>query len=451
MKMSFVEFIARLPGKIYRVTGLFLVCVIMCLLPIGSVSALDQSDINAIEGGWVNYVPSSGSSCASTGTTSPTGNLDYAGNPILTQGQLQTIHQNESVYQQAGQQGNVPWAMLAVIHLNETDLSLVNPANGNGIYQITNNGKYYPPGPISQQEFLQESVDATQEIHAAASNNYSGDTNISSQTTASSTIKDTLYSYNGRGYASQAAQNGFNPNTQAYEGSPYVMNKADAKRDPQALGPGEQTWGQIKTNSGAITYPANDFFGAFVVYSSLVGATSSSSCSGNINCAVSANATQGLSQVRQNVVCLAEQEYQLWHSGQLTPATGFLKYTQQNYEEWCADFVSWIYDQAHYPLQPDPNWRVPAVSSIVAIGQTNLNFHWHLAGSYTPRLGDLAIHGDHTHVNIVVGVSGTTITLIGGDEGNVTNYGTQHPASQSFVSEDTLVGGGDITSYVSPD
>jgi murein DD-endopeptidase MepM/ murein hydrolase activator NlpD len=83
-------------------------------------------------------------------------------------------------------------------------------------------------------------------------------------------IKDTLFSYNGRSskYAEQAKALGFDKQTQPYEGSPYVMNKADALRDPEV---NTTSWGQVKVDFGPIEYPANDGYGAYVIFASIAG------------------------------------------------------------------------------------------------------------------------------------------------------------------------------------
>jgi hypothetical protein len=419
---------------------------------ISSANALNSADSDAVAnpGSWVNWVPNSGVCAVNNTAVSNAGagasNLDYAGRPILTQVQLQTIQANQQTYMQAAQQGNIPWQMLAVIHLRETGLSMTNPGNGQGLYQITSGG--FPPGPVSPSDFLAQSIKAAQFISSAASSNYPSDRNLTAGTVDPNTIKDTFFSYNGRAsaYAQQAAQNGFDPNTQGFEGSPYVMNKADAKRDPSALGPNEQTWGQIKTDGGGISYPANDDYGAYVEFVALAGGSTTGACSGTAaNCTTGApSSAQGLSNVRQDVVCVAEQEYAKWSSNppQLTAQSGYLTYSQNVVEEWCADFASWVYNQATYPLQPDPNWRVSYVPNIQAIGEREQNFHWHPAAGYTPKPGDLAIHGPN-HVNIVVGVSNGVVTLIGGDEGH-----GPYPGG-SVVAEDNYTA--DVTGYVSPD
>ena len=204
-------------------------------------------------------------------------------------------------------------------------------------------------------------------------------------------------------------------------------------------------------------------------------ATSAANCNSQ-----SASNTDGLSPLRQEVVCLAQQELALWQSqpGYNSPypgfayaATGLLKYTGGTcsgntctgsvYQEWCADFVSWVYNQAGYPFSGGSNggWMLPAVDSIQTLGEQDQNFHWHPASSnYVPKPGDIAIHTiGESHTNIFVSSSGGTSTYIGGDQSGVGEpdgtYGTQNPPSGSVVSTETDAGyyGGGISGYVSPD
>ncbi len=190
--------------------------------------------------------------------------------------------------------------------------------------------------------------------------------------------------------------------------------------------------------------------------------TSSSSCgSGTVVCN-SGDTSSGLSATRQSVVCLAQQELATWKSQPGYPwtgnntyaASGYLKYSQNSHEEWCADFTSWLYDQAKYPLKPDPNWRLAGVVGIKAVGELNTNFHWHQESTYTPKPGDLAIHfwagpsnPNKSHVDIVTVVKGNQVTTIGGDSGHG-NY-----PGGSIVDEGTITGfhANSIYGYVTPD
>jgi hypothetical protein len=210
------------------------------------------------------------------------------------------------------------------------------------------------------------------------------------------------------------------------------------------------------------------------------GATSSSGGCGDVSeadCNTASDSSTGLSPVRQDVVCTAEAELKLWEGmpGYPNPAyaaDGLLKYTGGTcsgntctggiYEEWCADFVSWVYNQAAYPLEPDPGWMVAGVDSIQSIGQQNQKFHWHPETSnYVPKPGDLAIHTEAyvSHVNIFISSSGGTAMYIGGDQGDGP-YGADppttippNPPSGSNVSIEKGTGyyDNDIIGYVSPD
>jgi hypothetical protein len=190
----------------------------------------------------------------------------------------------------------------------------------------------------------------------------------------------------------------------------------------------------------------------------------SSGCTVSVNCnQQSGSVTSSLSSVRQSVVCIAQQELTTWEAQPGYPwngtnsysETGYLKYSQGRTEEWCADFASWVYNQTGYPLQPDPNWNISYVPNIQSTSEQNQNFHWHdltnpsdpdYDPNYAPKPGDLAIHGAD-HVNIVVSISGRTITLIGGDQGNGPYPGGSIVSTQIATSPT----GGGITGYVSPD
>lgn len=48
------------------------------------------------------------------------------------------------------------------------------------------------------------------------------------------------------------------------------MNRADSRRDPTVEPTkSNSTWGQIKEDNGPIEYPANNDYGAYVVYSAI--------------------------------------------------------------------------------------------------------------------------------------------------------------------------------------
>lgn len=148
--------------------------------------------------------------------------------------------------------------------------------------------------------------------------------------------------------------------------------------------------------------------------------------------------------IRATIVCIALAELALWDSGQMKPGTDFHKYSEGKTEEWCADFVSWVYNKAGFPLQQGA-WRVPAVATIYNLGQkAPLEYHPSNSG-YTPRPGDLLIHSEpgnaFNHVNMVVSVEGSKVNTVGGNQGpggSPTARRVTSGSMSSFTAEYTI-------------
>jgi len=354
-------------------------------------------------------------------------NKDYAGDTILSEAELKGIKENQSVYEEAAKEADMPWQAIAVIHLRETRLSKTNPANGQGIYQdyAKLNGPY-PAGKVDDKEFLRQTIWAAKFLKAKATNPELFAKGDAGQ------VKDAFFGYNGRAgvYIDQAKALGFD---EGYEGSPYVVNKIDKKRDPEE---NPTKWGQIKADGGSLVYPANSDHGAYVIYASLAGLKSNdceSTLSGTLN---------------ENIVKLAEAELKLWKDGELSPgnkgteskpAYDFQKYTYDQQGDWCAWFVSYILKGAGKPVDSSdtPDW--PSVGTFLN-ESSKLGFEVHEKGdSYKPKPGDFAIYGNHTHINIVTGYDkdGKMLT-IGGNQGST-------PYSNSSVTEN--IGYGESATY----
>ena len=186
---------------------------------------------------------------------------DYRGQDILTSSQIQLLNENKRFYQNAERAVGIPWQVIAAIHFRENGLSRTSP-NSDGPYQIW--GSSYPVGPMNEQEFQNATNDAAQFLK-----NKVGTINLND----TDKVKRAFFAYNGMAaaYKTQAINLGFT-SAQANngEGSPYVMNRADKRRDP-TVEPTKSngTWGQIKTNGGKLSYPANSAHGAFVLFSAL--------------------------------------------------------------------------------------------------------------------------------------------------------------------------------------
>jgi hypothetical protein len=118
------------------------------------------------------------------------------------------------------------------------------------------------------------------------------------------------------------------------------------------------------------------------------------------------------------VACYAEKEWSTWQSSTPNHETLLNTYTDgAPYEEWCADFVSYIYKEAGYPFtQGEANgWDESNANNV-----QNMDFTMHMASSgYIPKPGDVA-YFDYNggHVEIVVS-GGKTPTFIYGNSGTI--------------------------------
>lgn len=198
--------------------------------------------------------------------------------------------------------------------------------------------------------------------------------------------------------------------------------------------------------------------------------TGTSSCTSSVDCtsATPTGSSSSISTLRQNVVCLATNELAEHWTGtlSLSDLDYFTTYTEGRHENWCADFVSWIYNQAAYPISgSSTNWDWPGVAEIHSAAQNGtIGFTWHPIGSgYTPQPGDLAplsSPGDPDyHIEMVVSVNGPTITYIAGDTGGgfpngKDGYGGTGapgtPGYQSYSTVSETTSQADITGYASP-
>lgn len=89
-------------------------------------------------------------------------------------------------------------------------------------------------------------------------------------------------------------------------------------------------------------------------------------------------------------------------------------------EPWCADFVSWVLNEAGQPLS-NPNsgsWRIPGVYTLQEYFQAAGRFTE--PDGYRPRTGDVVMYADGSplglHTNFVVTVEDNAITTVGGNE-----------------------------------
>lgn len=150
----------------------------------------------------------------------------------------------------------------------------------------------------------------------------------------------------------------------------------------------------------------------------------------------------------ERIACYAEREWAAWSAKNSDHAGLLNTYTDGNsYEEWCADFVSYVYSEAGYPFtQGERNgWDEYDANSV-----QNMGFTMHPAdGSYTPKTGDVAYFNyNGGHVEIVVS-GGKTPTFVYGDSGNpdpVTGNGDM--AANTITNDGDA---GQVMYYLSPD
>lgn len=160
---------------------------------------------------------------------------NYAGDKVLSKSAIAQLKKNIPIYQEAikntgADKKGFTWQILATIHYRESSLGWRNPSNGQGIWQLYDlykKGTRFPPGKVGRAEFLRQTELALKgELFGKAKG---------LDLTKDDDVKRFFFKYNGTakkyvekaknmGYSDKEAQNG--------EGSPYVMNGFDAKRDP---------------------------------------------------------------------------------------------------------------------------------------------------------------------------------------------------------------------------
>lgn len=242
------------------------------VLLVGSTYALSAQDLENIERNKSYfYNPSATSYSYDYLDCFP--NSNYRGDQIWTNAELDIIKENQAFYEQAANQYGFPWQILAVIHYEEHSLLRTNPDNGEGIYQLTsytnqgtNENRFEPTSiPVSDDEFMRQTNLAAQLINE----NYALGLDLNTP----EGVKNLFYNYNGHGgeyYKNKALALGFTEAEAAIgEGSPYVMNRYDAQRDPvgEMMNP---AWTGMFIDNGVYDENAtSNRFGAYVKYIAL--------------------------------------------------------------------------------------------------------------------------------------------------------------------------------------
>lgn len=118
-------------------------------------------------------------------------------------------------------------------------------------------------------------------------------------------------------------------------------------------------------------------------------------------------------------IAIREAQQWVWQAG------AFKKYTQGRAENWCADFVSWVYNEARRPLVAPPNlgqaggWQIPAVTNLRTYLEQKGQFWLKDSNPAPPQPGDIVIQKQRgtSHTNIIVWADGFLVKTVGGNEG----------------------------------
>lgn len=149
----------------------------------------------------------------------------------------------------------------------------------------------------------------------------------------------------------------------------------------------------------------------------------------------------------QKVACSAEKEWISWQSGTISHEALLNTYTDgAPYEEWCADFVSYVYKEAGYPFTGGEanGWDENIASNI-----QNMGFSEHSAASgYVPKAGDVAYFNySGGHVEIVIS-GGKTPTFIYGNSATIDpSTGNGEMMANTIMSDGNQ---GQVVYYLSP-
>lgn len=145
--------------------------------------------------------------------------------------------------------------------------------------------------------------------------------------------------------------------------------------------------------------------------------------------------TSALTSEQVTVVELVRAEHERQRPGTF--------YSEGVDEAWCANFVSWIMNEAGQPLS-NPNsgsWRIPGVYTLTEYYQAQGKFE---PKGYVPSVGDVVLYDNSSwvgqHTNIVVAVDGDTATTVGGNE-----LGKIRVHTVDVLSDSAIVGFGALT------
>ncbi|HET8991606.1 MAG TPA: ricin-type beta-trefoil lectin domain protein, partial [Candidatus Saccharimonadales bacterium] len=157
----------------------------------------------------------------------------------------------------------------------------------------------------------------------------------------------------------------------------------------------------------------------------------------NLNC-------NNISAEGAKIACYAESDWEEWQAEPNAHPSLLNAYTDgAPYEEWCADFVSYVYNQAGYPFKSAyDGWDENNANNV-----SNYGFTVHDT-SYVPSPGDIG-YFDYSggHVEIVIS-GGPQPTFIYGNSATIDpTTGNGQMESNTILQDGS---NGNITNYYSP-
>ena len=144
------------------------------------------------------------------------------------------------------------------------------------------------------------------------------------------------------------------------------------------------------------------------------------------------------------IACYAESEWEKWQSGTLSHQSLLSSYTDgSTYEEWCADFVSYVYKEAGYPFSSAySGWDENNANNIANYGFNQRS------ESYSPSPGDIGYFNySGGHVEIVIS-GGMRPTFIYGNSATTDPTTGNGQMEANTILEDGSLG--NLIYYLSP-
>ncbi len=250
------------------VASLFAFLPILTAIDASALKIIDEAKLYFYGMNGIYYYRNAGSGDDCTVETGS--NQNYAGVPVWSEAELAAINENRAIYEEVANEYGFPWQVLAVLHSLETGLRRYNPGNGQGVYQLysytkggTNENSFAAASSISEDEFRRQT-----EIAGSIVSSMAGDLNNPDN------VKKLFFKYNGASsqYIEKALAMGFSlEEAQNGEGSAYVMNGYDARRDPSSSEM-DPAWAGRYIKDGV--YDASSTtgrMGAYVKYEALYG------------------------------------------------------------------------------------------------------------------------------------------------------------------------------------